>query len=100
MPVVKCIMNKYQRVIYEDCKEKQKLQYSNLVLPSNESNILLNFDELFTYKSKTDSFTNINQEKVLDLFDNLDKYSCKLNKLKNVLKQNTVMVKYLYTLVL
>lgn len=97
MPVVKCIMNKYQKSIYQECKEKQKLQYSNLVLPSNDSNILLNFDELFTYKSKTDSFTNINQEKILDLFDNLDKYSCKLNKLKNILKQNTVGKIFIYS---
>ena len=97
MPVIKCIMNKYQKGIYEKCKEKQKLQYSNLVLPSKEPNILFNFDELFTYNSKTDSFTNINKEKVLDLFDNLDKYSCKLNKLKNILKQNTVGKIFIYS---
>ena len=97
MPVVKCIMNKYQKDIYEKCKEKQKLQYSNLVLPSNESNLLLNFDELFTYTSKTDTFTNINEEKVLELFNNLNNYSTKLDKLKNILKQGTVGKIFIYS---
>ena len=46
---------------------------------------------------KTDTFTNINEEVVLELFNNLDKYSCKLNKLKNILKQDTVGKIFIYS---
>ena len=97
MPIIECKMNKYQKTIYNECNEKQKLQYSNLVLPSNNSNILLNFDELFKYNSKTDTFTSLNEEKILELFTNINKYSSKLYKLKKILKQITIGKIFIYS---
>ena len=97
MPIVECLMNKYQKNIYKKCNEKEKLQYSNLVLPSNESNILLNFDELFTYKTKTDSFVSLNEDIISELFINIKKYSSKLSKLKDILSETTIGKIFIYS---
>ena len=90
MPIIKCIMSSYQKKIYNNIDKKlnyEKSKYTNLVLPEKSKDIYFNFNELFKYNSKLDKYNIINNDIVIELLDNIKKYSCKLYNLKkNLLK--------------
>ena len=87
------IYNKF--VSSNNIMEAQK--YSNITYPKKQENNdiikenIFNFDELFTYNKQSDSYIiNLNYEaSALDLLNNLDKYSAKLNSMiKNISEYN------------
>ena len=100
MPIIKCIMSSYQKKIYKSIKSNNdkstvsnhnKSKFASLVFPLNSIydtdkisfTSMYNFNELFKYNSKLDKYTIINKDIVSELFNNIQKYSCKFYNLIN-----------------